>query len=98
MRGSVEGMVKPWNQIGQLCTGKWLRYPKMVKTSKAWLYNKTHLALTLMFDIFRVTEVTDNNLVQLETLDGKPSKTRTPYASVKPVRRSMLIELLKSRL
>ena len=25
-------------------------------------------------------------------------KTRTPYASVKPVRRSMLIELLKSRL
>ena len=51
-----------------------------------------------MFDIFRVTEVTDNNLVQLETLDGKPSKTRTPYASVKPVRRSMLIELLKSRL
>jgi hypothetical protein len=51
-----------------------------------------------MFDIFRVTEVTDNNLVQLENLDGKPLKTRTPYASVKPVRRSMLIELLKSRL
>ena len=50
----------------------------MVKTSKAWLYNNTHLALTLMFDIFRVTEVTDNNLVQLETLDGKPVKTRTP--------------------
>ncbi|XP_059915952.1 uncharacterized protein LOC132463672 isoform X2 [Gadus macrocephalus] len=40
-----------------------------------------------MFDIFRVTEVTDNNLVQLETLDGKPLKTRTPYASVKPVQR-----------
>ncbi|CAL8237679.1 unnamed protein product, partial [Boreogadus saida] len=34
-----------------------------------------------------VTEVTDNNLVQLETLDGKPLKTRSPYASVKPVRR-----------
>ena len=28
-------MVKPWSQIGQLCTGKWLRYPKMVETSKA---------------------------------------------------------------
>ncbi|CAL8377871.1 unnamed protein product [Boreogadus saida] len=37
--------------------------------------------------VYRVTEVTDNNLVQLETLDGKPLKTRTPYASVKPVRR-----------
>ncbi|CAL8338056.1 unnamed protein product [Boreogadus saida] len=39
---------------------------------------------------FRITpgmEVTDNNLVQLETLDGKPLKTRTPYASVKPVQR-----------
>ena len=59
---------------------------------------KTYLALSLMFDIFRVSEVNDNNLVQLETLDGKPLKTRTPYASVKPVRRSMLIELLKSRL
>ena len=29
------GAYKPWTQIGQLCTGKWLRYPKMVETSKA---------------------------------------------------------------
>ncbi|KAJ8337365.1 hypothetical protein SKAU_G00385850 [Synaphobranchus kaupii] len=33
-----------------------------------------------------VTEVGDNNLVQLETMDGKPLKTKTPYASVKPLR------------
>ena len=104
MRGSVEGMVKPWSQIGQLCSGKSLRYPKTVKTSKASRFEDPletlHLKglITLMFDIFRVTEVTENNLVQLENLDGKPLKTRTPYASVKPVQRSMLIELLKSRL
>ncbi|KAJ8335463.1 hypothetical protein SKAU_G00388050 [Synaphobranchus kaupii] len=35
---------------------------------------------------YRVTEVGDNNLVQLETMDGKPLKTKTPYASVKPLR------------
>ncbi|XP_062338233.1 uncharacterized protein LOC134036993 [Osmerus eperlanus] len=36
----------------------------------------------------KVTEVGDNNLVQLETLDGQPLKTRTPYASVKPLRKN----------
>ncbi|KAJ8353674.1 hypothetical protein SKAU_G00212410 [Synaphobranchus kaupii] len=35
---------------------------------------------------YRVTEVGDNNLVQLETMDGKPLRTKTPYASVKPLR------------
>ncbi|XP_035275390.1 uncharacterized protein LOC118228162 [Anguilla anguilla] len=35
---------------------------------------------------FRVTEVLPNNLVQLETLDGKPLRIKTPYASVKPLR------------
>ncbi|KAJ8358342.1 hypothetical protein AAFF_G00013400 [Aldrovandia affinis] len=34
---------------------------------------------------YRVTEVGDNNLVQLETLDGHQLKTQTPYASVKPL-------------
>ncbi|KAG5854937.1 hypothetical protein ANANG_G00043350 [Anguilla anguilla] len=34
---------------------------------------------------YRVTEVEDNNLVQLETMDGKPLKTKTSYASVKPL-------------
>ncbi|XP_062313433.1 uncharacterized protein LOC134017612 isoform X2 [Osmerus eperlanus] len=36
---------------------------------------------------YPVTEVGDNNLVQLETLDGQQLKTRTPYASVKPLRK-----------
>ncbi|KAJ8412056.1 hypothetical protein AAFF_G00143230 [Aldrovandia affinis] len=36
---------------------------------------------------YRVTEVGDNNLVQLETLDGHQLKTQTPYASVKPLRK-----------
>ncbi|KAJ8351963.1 hypothetical protein SKAU_G00234390 [Synaphobranchus kaupii] len=35
---------------------------------------------------YRVTEVQPNNIVQLETLDGKPLRMKTPYASVKPLR------------
>ncbi|KAJ8381225.1 hypothetical protein SKAU_G00020030 [Synaphobranchus kaupii] len=38
---------------------------------------------------YRVTEVQPNNMVQLETLDGKPLRMKTPYASVKPLRQSM---------
>ncbi|XP_063073300.1 uncharacterized protein LOC134463893 isoform X2 [Engraulis encrasicolus] len=34
---------------------------------------------------YRVISV-DNNLVQLETMDGQPLSTKTPYASVKPLR------------
>ncbi|XP_061920418.1 uncharacterized protein LOC133661305 [Entelurus aequoreus] len=34
----------------------------------------------------RVTEVLPNNMVRLETLDGKPKHMMTPYASLKPLR------------
>lgn len=43
---------------------------------------------SVLYVFLRVTEVGDNNLVQLETLDGHQLKTQTPYASVKPLRKS----------
>lgn len=43
------------------------------------------LYFLFMFPWTRVISV-DNNLVQLETMDGQPLSTKTPYASVKPLR------------